>query len=432
MPVPDRKLAPTILVISQTYVPDPAAVGQYMHDAAAELVARGFRVKAYAADRGYEDTGLKFPKRETRDGVEIVRVGFASFGKGSIPIRLLGGMLYTLQVMLRAVFTRRLAAVLVSTSPPMAPMAALFIKLLRRKPFVFWAMDINPDQMIAMGKVGPRSLPAWLFDAMIKATLRHSTKVATLDRFMGQRLEAKVPLGDRLEVAPPWPLADHLEPVEHDDNPFRSEQGLAGKRVVMYSGNISPAHPVDTVLEAAQRVQDRDDLVFLFIGGGLGKQHIEDFVAEHRLTNVRTLPYQPLDQLRYSLSAADVHLVAMGEDMIGIVHPCKVYGVLGVQRPVLALGPEASHVGEIVGQHGAGWRIDHGDVDSAESLFRELADADEDTFRAKGDRAFAAMQQAFSKRQLCGRFCDVIAAVAGTSRLTPAEATPSNSAAVPD
>ncbi|MEM8494887.1 MAG: glycosyltransferase family 4 protein [Planctomycetota bacterium] len=401
----------TILVISQTYVPDPAAVGQYMHEAAADLVKRGHRVKVYAADRGYEDTSQKFARRETLDGVEIRRLPFSSFGKGSIAIRLLGGMLFTIQAMLRGVWTGKLGAVLVSTSPPMAPMAALFIRLLRRCPVVFWAMDINPDQMIAMGKVGERSLPARLFDAMIKSTLKRSAKTVTLDRFMGQRLEAKVPLHDKLEVMPPWPLADHLEPVEHADNPFREEHGLAGKRVVMYSGNISPAHPVDTVLDAARRVQDLDSLVFLFIGGGLGKQRIDDYIAEHGLTNVRTLPYQPLDRLRFSLSAADVHLVAMGEDMIGIVHPCKVYGVLGVRRPVLALGPAESHVGEIVERYDAGWRIGHGDLDAAEALFREFAASPDEAFSDKGHNAESAMQQAFSKQRLCGRFSDVVEGV---------------------
>ncbi len=398
----------TVLVISQTYVPDPAAVGQYMHEAAVELAQRGHRVKVYAANRGYEDTSLKFKNRETLDGVEVRRVPFASFGKGSIAIRLVGGMLFTLQVMLRALFTRNLGAILVSTSPPMAPMAALFIRFFRRVPVTFWAMDINPDQMIAMGKVTPTSWKARLFDAMIKATLRHSAKTVTLDRYMGDRLEAKVPLGDKLEIMPPWPLADHLEPVEHADNPFRTEHGLQGKRVVMYSGNISPAHPVDTILDTAQRLRDRADLVFLFIGGGLGKQRIDDYIAEHNLANVRTLPYQPLEMLRYSLSAADVHLVAMGEDMIGIVHPCKVYGVLGVQRPVLGLGPAACHIGDIITDYDAGWRIDHGDVDGAESLLSDLADADDAVFAEKGRNAMAAMNASFNKAYLCGRFCDVV------------------------
>ncbi|MEM9253562.1 MAG: glycosyltransferase family 4 protein, partial [Planctomycetota bacterium] len=314
--------APTILVISQVYVPDPASVGQHMHDAAADLAARGYRVVVYASANGYDDPSRKYPRRETLDGVDIRRLPFSSLGKKSIAARLAGGGVFLLQAFLHALFTARLAGILVSTSPPHAPLAAIALSRLRRAPLTFWAMDINPDQMIAMGKTAATSMPARLFDWMYRMTLRRAAAVVALDRFMAERLERKVgadALADKMHILPPWSHDDHLEPVPHDDNPFRHEHGLDGKLVVMYSGNISPAHPLDTVLEAAERLRDEDGLVFLFIGGGLQKEKIEAWAKEKDLANVRTLPYQPLDRIKYSLSAADVHLVSMGEAMVGIV-----------------------------------------------------------------------------------------------------------------
>ena len=53
--VPHSAGASTILVLSQVYVPDHAAVGQCMHDAAAELVRRGNQVDVLTSQRGYED-----------------------------------------------------------------------------------------------------------------------------------------------------------------------------------------------------------------------------------------------------------------------------------------------------------------------------------------------------------------------------------------
>ena len=66
----------TMLIFSQVYVPDPASVGQHMHDAAAEMLRRGFRVIVYASSRGYDDPTKSYPRRETRDGVEIRRLPF--------------------------------------------------------------------------------------------------------------------------------------------------------------------------------------------------------------------------------------------------------------------------------------------------------------------------------------------------------------------
>src|SRR5262249_10288388 len=138
--------------------------------------------------------------------------------------------------------------------------------------------------------------------------------------------------------------------------------GLEGKFVAMYSGNLSIAHPLETVLQAAEQLRHRDDVVFLFVGGGLGRREVEEFAAWHPNANIRLLPYQPREKLRESLSAADVHLVSMGNAMVGIVHPCKIYGAMACGRPVLLIGPRASHAGELIERHHCGWRIDHGNV----------------------------------------------------------------------
>ena len=394
-----------ILVLSQTYVPDAPAVGQYMHDAAVELVRRGHEVTAVAASRSYEDSSEAYPRKEVLGGVRVRRLGLSSFGKGSMAVRLLGGCLFTAQAALRGLFGRKPDVVLVSTSPPMAPLAALTLLRLRRTPFVFWAMDINPDQMIAMGKIGEKSLPARLFDAMIRSTLKRAACVSTLDRFMARRLMEKQPSRDGvMDVTALWPMDEHLEPIPHADNPFHAEHGFGDDVVVMYSGNISDAHPIDAVTEAIERVRDLPGIRFVFIGGGAGRKRIDDWIQEKQLPNASTLPYQPLDRIRYSLSSADVHLVAMGEAMIGIVHPCKVYGVLKVHRPVLAVAPEISHVSDVA-DAGAGWKVAADDADAAEALFRRLVTPEGREELAEKTAAAVRESQRFSREQLCGWFC---------------------------
>src|SRR5215217_6380844 len=73
----------TLLIISQTFVPDPASVGQHMADVAAEMVRRGHRVLVYTSARGYENPNVKYPPRETFHGVQIRRLALSSFGKKS-------------------------------------------------------------------------------------------------------------------------------------------------------------------------------------------------------------------------------------------------------------------------------------------------------------------------------------------------------------
>jgi glycosyltransferase involved in cell wall biosynthesis len=398
---------PTLLIISQVYVPDPASVGQHVADAAAEMARRGYRVVVYASARGYDDPSQRYPSRELRDGVDVRRLPLSSFGKSSIAVRLIAQWIFLVQAIVRGLLTRGLVGVVVSTSPPFAGVAGVVIGRIRRCKVVYWVMDLNPDQMIALGMITERSLRARVFRAFNRAILRRADDVVVLDRFMAERVRGAADVGAKMSVMPPWPHEEVLGSVDHAVNPFRSRHGLQGKFVVMYSGNHSPANPITTVLDAAERLTADERLVFLFIGGGVGKKEVEERIARGA-SNVRSLPYQPLAELKYSLSAADLHVVSMGDGVVGIVHPCKVYGAMAVSRPILLLGPDPCHVSDLIEQHRIGRNVRHGDVGGCERAIRELAGAPAEELAVMGRRAADVIATTLSKNRLCGRFCDVI------------------------
>jgi colanic acid biosynthesis glycosyl transferase WcaI len=394
----------TFLILSQVYIPDPASVGQHMADAAGEMVRRGHRVIVFTANRGYEDPSLRYRSHEVINGVEVHRLPLCSFGKRHIFLRLLAGMLFTLQAIARALLIRKVDCLLVSTSPPMASIAGVVISALRGARVKYWLMDLNPDQMIALNLLTRKSPLARIFDWLNRVILSRATDVVVLDRFMSARVNEKFDVRDKLTLIPPWPIEDVPDVICHEHNPFRRRHQLEGKFVVMYSGNHSPSNPLTTVIEAAKRLQDEPNLVFLFVGGGAGRKEVE--MAQG--PNIRLLPYQPLSELKYSLSAADVHLVSMGDAMVGIVHPCKVYGAMAVGRPILSLGPRHCHLSDIIEQADVGWHIAHGDVDNAERVLRSILNTEPLELAAKGARARALAGRSLSKAALRAQFCDVL------------------------
>lgn len=399
---------PRLLIISQVYVPDPASVGQHMADAASELVKRGYDVRVLTSGRGYADPSVKYPPRETLDGVEVIRLPFSSIGKRTILHRLIGQTMFLAQVIVRGWFTSRLAGILVSTSPPMASFAALAIRLIRRVPIKFWVMDLNPDQTIAMGAIAPNSVAVKLFNWLNRRILGGASDIIVLDRFMGDRVNAKRNVAHKVSVIPPWPHEDELESVPPEENPFIERHGLAGKFVVMYSGNHGLTTPVDTIVEAALRLQNHPTLRFLFIGAGAGKRVVDEAVAKHGPANLISLPYQPLDQIKYSLSAADVHVVLMANELVGMVHPCKVYGAMAIAKPVLYFGPRPSHITELLDHQEIGWEGNLQSVDDTVALLRRIADTPRAQLIAMGERARHLVDHRLSKTLLCEEFLDVV------------------------
>ncbi len=457
---------PLLLVISQVYVPDPASVGQHMADVAEAMAGRDYAVRVLCSSRGYENPQQKYAAREARAGVDVRRLPFSSFGKRTIAHRLLGQVLFLLQVIVRGLFTRRLSGVLVSTSPPMGSFAALVISYVRRAPITYWLMDMNPDQAIAMRRVSNRSPLAWAMRWLNQRIFARAAAVVVLDRFMAERVERQYHVRGQLEVLPPWPhvaaaagckdketqgdkentansrvsLSPHLlvslsndsqELDSPNENPFITEHKLAGRFVVMYSGNHSLASPVTTLLQAALGMQDDERFVFLFIGGGLGKRKVDEAIARYRPKNIISLPYQPLDRLSQSLSAADLHIVTLGHNMVGIIHPCKIYGALAVGRPVLVVGPHPSHAADLVEQYDIGWRADHSDVAGAISAIRACASLSVEERMVMGRRASTAVRDHYSKERLCATFCDLIEQTlvptkhTATARQAPSDVSPS-------
>jgi glycosyltransferase involved in cell wall biosynthesis len=401
-----------ILLVSQVYAPDPAAVARLVADVGSELARRGHDVIVLTADRGYDDPTVRYASATTPDGVDVRRLPFCSFGKGRMALRVLGGVSFTLQAALRALTIRDVDTIVVSTSPPMAALAAVVVNALRKVSVVYWPMDLNPDQAVTLGLANPRSFTVRALEWLNRAVLRRAATVVALDQAMARRLEAKHPVAEKVVIVPPWPEEDDVSPVPPDENSFRKQHGLDGKRVVMYSGTLGPSNPVSTLLAAAEQFEDDARLVFLFVGGGTGMAEVKS----RNRPNVRCLPYEPLSRMRYSLSAGDVQVVSLGDEMAGIVHPCKVYGAMGIARPILFLGPPDSHVSEMMSQADFGWQVRHGDVGGAVAALRAILASDGSTLEGKGARARELIQKNRTRRISCGRVCD---AIEGGSRSAP-------------
>jgi colanic acid biosynthesis glycosyl transferase WcaI len=397
----------TILIISQTFVPDPASVGQHMADVAIELARRGHKVRVYAANRGYEDTSKVYPSRENLHGVDVRRLKFCSFGKKSILTRVIGTASFLIQSLFLCLTTPRLAGIFFSTSPPLVGLAASIANVVRRAPIAYWAMDLNPDQLIAMSKIGPRSFVAWTLEAVNGFILKRSKLIVALDRFMADRLRARGVPDAKMLVMPPWPHENHLE-ADAGENPFRVKHGLVGKFVVMYSGNHSPANPLRTLLDATTRFKTDESIRFLFVGGGIGKKEVESHIKDQNLTNAISLPYQPLSELKYSLTAADVHVVSLGGDMVGIIHPCKIYGAMAASRPILYFGPRPSHITDLLDKHGFGWQTKHGDVEGAVNMIVAAKNTSASVLKRMGKEAQTVLRENLSQQFLCGRIVDAV------------------------
>ena len=335
------------LLLNQCFYPDVVATAQHLTDLARELSARGHEVTVIASDRGYDDPRTRFPRRETWNNIRIIRIPSLSLGKSSRWRRALNFASFAIMCALRLLVLQRFDVVVALTSPPLISFLGALFARLKGGRFCFWVMDLNPDEAIAAGWLDENSSTARVLKWMLRYSLKEADRTIVLDRFMKDRVLAKGADVKRVTVIPPWSRDDVVSFSREGREAFREEHGLVDQFVVMYSGNHSPCHPLDTLLHAAVKLRTRSDIVFCFIGGGSEHAKVQEFALHHSLANVRCLPYQPLDQVSNSLSAADLHVVVMGNAFVGIVHPSKLYNILSIGAPALYIGPTPSHISDL-------------------------------------------------------------------------------------
>lgn len=355
------------LLLNQCFHPDVMATAQQLTDLAVGLVQKGHDVTVVASNRGYDDSKRRFPSRETWNGVKIIRISSLAMGKQSRWRRAINFASFMLTCSGRLLLLPRFDAVVALTSPPLISFLGSAFTRLKGGKFFFWVMDLNPDEAVAAGWLKRDSASARFLQRLLHSSLAHAEKVIALDQFMKERIVDKGIPGARIEVLAPWAQDDRIRFDAQGREAFREQHQLAGSFVVMYAGNHSPCHPLDTLLEAARRLSDREGIVFMFVGGGSEQEKVKQFSLRYGLENIRCLPYEPIDNLPATLSAADLHTVVMGDDFVGIVHPSKIYNVITVGSPFLYVGPKESHVTQIAARlngNGAAFIAGNGDVDA--------------------------------------------------------------------
>jgi glycosyltransferase involved in cell wall biosynthesis len=341
-----------ITLINQAFYPDVVSSGQHLADIAVALAERGHEVAVITSRRAYDNPDKKFPGFEVWRGIKIYRVFNTGFGKAAKWRRAADFLTFLISCCIRLALLRRPDVIVALTSPPLVSVIAAGLAKLRGAKFCYWIMDLNPDEAIAAGWLSPDSIAARWLERLSRFSLKNAARVVVLDDFMRQRILDKGIPTEKIAVIPPWSHDSEIRFDAEGRARFRRPRGLEGKFVIMYAGNHSPCHALTTILAAVKALADRTNIFFCFVGGGSEQKRVKQFADAEKLTNTLCLPYQPLDELAGVLSAADLHLVVMGDPFVGLVHPCKAYNLLQINAPILYVGPVPSHISKILDEIG--------------------------------------------------------------------------------
>src|SRR5690606_15787061 len=144
------------------------------------------------------------------------------------------------------------------------------------------------------------------------------------------------------------------------DRQLLTRHGLEGRWLVAYIGTLGLAHGLDTVLDAAERLRDESDVVFLFIGDGADRGRLEAEARRRALDNVRFLGLLPRTELPAWIASIDCLLVMLRDlPVFETVIPSKIFEFCAQERPVVVAAKGESR--RLVEEAKAGFVVEHAD-----------------------------------------------------------------------
>jgi len=219
--------------------------------------------------------------------------------------------------------------------PPLTiSLPAFLISRLRHKPLVYDVQDVWPEAGLAAGAVKPgfmyRAMSQWARWAYARA----ANLIVLSPEFVPFLTKEGVPPG-KITIIPNWADEAIYHPAHASDS--RSNLGIGGHQfVVMYAGNMGSTHGVDTILEAAQLLDDRADIVFVFVGTGPEYERLTRLKDTLSLKNARFLGYVQPDKMPGLLGMADILVVHLRHTDTGAVSlPSRMMAYMASARPML-------------------------------------------------------------------------------------------------
>jgi glycosyltransferase involved in cell wall biosynthesis len=407
------------LLVTEYFHPDTASTGQLMTELAVGLRQRGLDVRVLTSQPNYHSgDNERQPYRDVHEGVPVRRIKAPQVRQASLARRLCNW----------AIFDVWVAAVLLVSSPDKEP-EVLFPAItpglsvllsavcrLRGWPYTYICYDLYPDQATELGYLKRGGVIDRIWGRLTAWSLRGAKRIVSNGPAMTERLIATANGAldpDKIALIHNWEDPEYIKPREKSDNWFSEEHDLVEPFVILYSGNISGFHDLETVVEAVAQIED--EVVFQVIGEGETKDEVVQRAEELGVRGeaVRFLPYQPYEDLPYSLTSGDVSLVTVRKGFEGVCVSSKLYTAMAAGDPVLTIAQPDDDETRIVREHDAGIQVEQGDAEGVVTAVRRWLD-NPDLVERQGNNAREALETQYAKEVVLDEYYDLLTGAAAT------------------
>ena len=282
--------------------------------------------------------GVEWKRKEVHCDDKMVVKRFRMYGEGKNPLLRALRYCFCELVYLHHLLCDKYDVAFIDSTPPIQGLKLPIVRLFRKCPVVYNAQDLFPDTLSGTGLAKKGGLLWKIGSWVARVTFNNTDKIIAISEDIKRTLvEEKGIPADKVVVVYNWVDSDAVVPIAKEENPLFEEFGLNREKFhVVYAGNLGNAQNINIVVDAAARLRDNENVEFVVFGSGGLESDIRARIETEGLKNLRLLPLQPVERVKYVYSLGDVCLVSCKEGLGGSAMPSKTWSILSCGRPVLA------------------------------------------------------------------------------------------------
>ena len=182
---------------------------------------------------------------------------------------------------------------------------------------------------------------------------------------------------NKVEVCPNSVIPEEIIVSNAEKQQLKEKYHLPlDKMIFVYGGNFGVPQGVPFIIECLKKLQNREDLHFVFLGDGTEFHYLEEFVNQVKPKNItvfKRLPREDFDKMLYS---CDVGLIFLDYRFTMPNYPSRALSYMQASLPILAATDTATDIGRNIIEGGFGWWCPSNDVNQFCKLVEQISHED--------------------------------------------------------
>jgi glycosyltransferase involved in cell wall biosynthesis len=212
------------------------------------------------------------------------------------------------------------------------------VSRIKRVPFIFEVRDLWPEGLIMAGLASGNEMYIKLMGILESFLYKHATKILLVSKGFEDRLIERGYPREKLKTILLGADGNIFRDIKPNED-FRKIHNLEHKTVAVYTGVHGWANGLDYIIDAANCLKDRDDIVFMLVGDGMEKPKLQKRAEEMGLTNVLFVDYVPKTKLPGILAVCDIGLMILRDAGSRPVTPNKIFDYMFAGLPSIVNFP---------------------------------------------------------------------------------------------